>query len=373
MTRYKTLAAILLCGIAVFHISAQPKYPKRALVPAATKGINGIGIRYGGYGSDLAYNPSDSTFWLLTDRGPNIDGPDSDSKIFPNPSFNPHIGVFRLYGDSLLLVKNIPLSDANGTPLNGLPLTDSDGGRAVNGERALDLDCRPLQGSIRGIDPEGLAIASDGSFWISDEYGPLLIHFAPSGRLINAFSPSDGGLPPRYARRRPNRGLEGLCINPDNGTLYGILQSPLQGSNKRVLPLFSRSADGELRDFDYPLSPEAQGVSALAVLNDSTLLVLERDGKFPSRGKGFKRIFKATIPAHAKGGTLKKELWLDILQAVPGYCHDKVEGMALIGKHMIAIANDDDFGLSSDGGRPTAKYTPAGITDRNEVIFLPLP
>ena len=370
MIRYKILAAVLLCGIAVFHISAR-QFPKKSVVPAKFKNISGLPIRYGGYGSDLAYNPADSTFWLLTDRGPNLDGPTSDSKVFPDTSFNPHIGIFRLCGDSLMLVKEIPLSDADGMPLNGLPLTN--GSRAVNGEQALDLNHKPLRGSSRGIDPEGLAIASDGSFWISDEYGPLLLRFSPSGRLIQTLSPSNGGLPSRYARRRPNRGLEGLCINPADGTVYGILQSPLQGSDKRVLPLFARSANGELRDFDYPLSPEAQGVSALTVLNDSTLLVLERDGKFPSHGKGFKRIFKTTIPAHAKGGMLKKKLYLDILQAVPLYCHDKVEGMALIGKRMIAIANDDDFGLSNLKGRPAVKRTPTGIPDSNEVIFIPQP
>lgn len=373
MIRYKILAAVLLCGIAVFHISAHRNTPTTNTVPADIKKISGLSIRYGGYGSDLAYNPADSTFWLLTDRGPNLDGPDSDSKIFPDPSFTPHIGVFRLCGDSLILVKNIFLTDTDGTPLNGLPLTNSDGGRTVNGEQALDLNHKPLPGSIRGIDPEGLAIASDDFFWISDEYGPSLLFFSPSGKLINTLSPSNGGLPSRYARRRPNRGLEGLCINPGNGTVYGILQSPLQGSDKRVLPLFARSADGELRDFDYPLSPEAQGVSALTMLNDSTLLVLERDGKFPSQGKGFKRIFKTTIPANAKGGMLKKDLFLDILQAVPLYCHDKVEGMALIGNRVIAIANDDDFGLSSNEGRPTTKRTPTGIPDRNEITFIPLP
>ena len=264
---------------------------------------------YGGYGSDLAYDAADSTYWLLTDRGPNVDGPAKESKVFPNPGFNPHIGVFKLRSDSLVRVRTVRLCDADGTPFTGLPERAGDG---TTGEFAFDMSGRPLDGDRRGIDPEGLALDADGTFWVSDEYGPYLMHFSKDGRLLRKLSPFDGGLPERYARRRPNRGLEGLCMRKSTGAIYGMLQSPLRGSKERVLPLFEMDRDGQVRDFDYPLSDEAQGVSAICALGDSSLLVLERDGKFPKGGKGFKRIFKVDIPAKG-AGLLKKRLVVDVL------------------------------------------------------------
>ena len=46
-----------------------------------------ISFQIGGYGSDLVYLKKDSTFWLLTDRGPNVDNQSGDGKIFPQPEF----------------------------------------------------------------------------------------------------------------------------------------------------------------------------------------------------------------------------------------------------------------------------------------------
>jgi hypothetical protein len=41
------------------------------------------------------------------------------------------------------------------------------------------------------IDGEGLALGNDGTFWISDEYGPYVYQFKPNGKMITAIRPVD--------------------------------------------------------------------------------------------------------------------------------------------------------------------------------------
>ena len=56
-------------------------------------------------GSGLAFKGLDGgnpTFWAVSDRGPNGDGPNvegEDSKIFPAPRFAPAFGLIRMSGD----------------------------------------------------------------------------------------------------------------------------------------------------------------------------------------------------------------------------------------------------------------------------------
>ena len=91
-------------------------YPTR-LPPLAT--IGGVKLTGGAYGSSLAPVPgSRDEFYGLTDRGPNVDGPDGE-KILPLPGFTPAIGRFRLVHGQAVLEKRIPLREADGTPYTG--------------------------------------------------------------------------------------------------------------------------------------------------------------------------------------------------------------------------------------------------------------
>lgn len=370
----KPLSAALVFSAALFYLASPAKNGNPAWhcqVPGKGIEVGNIGISLGGYGSDLAYNQSDNTFWLLTDRGPNVDNASGDGKIFPLPDFTPNIKVMKLHDNKLETIRQIDLRTETGEKFTGLPEKEGDGN---TGEYATTIDGKPLDGLHRGIDPEGLAIAADGSFWVSDEYGPYLLHFSPDGVLLQKLSPFNGGLPRRYALRRPNRGLEGLCMDQTSGSIFGILQSPVAGKGgSNLLPLFVRKADGSIRDFDYPLSAEAMGVSALCLLNDTTLLVLERDGKFPIHDKAFKRVFKVEVPKNATGGKLEKKLFLDIMEAAPSYDHDKAEGIAIVGDSILVVANDDDFGITIDSkGNIIKKLKSDGKPDSNELWFIPL-
>lgn len=47
------------------------------------------------------------------------------------------------------------------------------------------------------IDSEGLVINSDGTFWVSDEYGPYIYLFDESGKMTTAIRPPEAIIPKR--------------------------------------------------------------------------------------------------------------------------------------------------------------------------------
>ncbi|KAI4140698.1 MAG: hypothetical protein LQ341_003739 [Variospora aurantia] len=102
------------------------------------------------------------------------------------------------------------------------------------------------------IDAEGLVLNNDGSYWISDEYGPYIYRFSASGKLLTAIAPPPAYIPRRNntisftadsppvyepdravipsdpeSGRSNNQGLEGLTASPDGKTLYAFTQSAL--------------------------------------------------------------------------------------------------------------------------------------------------
>ena len=379
--RISILHYTLLFSIFPLLISCQESktvagFPATVSVPSERVDIEGYPPIYiGGYGSDMAYNRTDSSFWLLTDRGPNVDGATVHSKVFPLADYTPHIGVFKWKGDSLCLIRKIMLRENDSTFFCGLPRTTGEG---ITGEKAYAPDgSEIITAERKGIDTEGLTVSPDGTFWVSDEYGPYLLHFNADGILIEEYSPFNGKLPAHYALRQPNRGMEGLCIGNDGKTLYGIMQSPLDGGCPEIfrtnIPLLVIDTEnGTCLEYAYTPDSRECGVSALVCLDDTTLLVLERDGKFPGDGEVCKRIYRITLPATDSLCLLSKTLAADLLQVCPGYDHDKPEGMALINDSTLGVVNDDDFGIEATvpaGCRYRQKLKNNGRTDRNEIFF----
>jgi hypothetical protein len=352
----------------------------------------------------------ETVFYLLTDRGPNLDGPAAEEKIFPVPDFTPEIGVFRLAGGRLELARAIPLQDAAGHPLSGLPNPPGLGG---TGERPLGPDGRPLGWDSAGLDPEGLALLEDGTFWIADEYGPHLVHVDRTGRTLERLNPfgAERRLPRVLARRRPNRGLEGLAALPGDSMLAAILQSPLDNpaaAGRRsvaVRLILFHLPTGRSRQYLYFLDDPAYVTSEVAAAGPDRLLVLEQDTRFPRDPRSpsrQKRIYEVDLsgatdvsdPADGPDGLLvsgrtlealtgeelraagivpvAKRLLVDLLDPAIGYAHNKAEGLARLPDGRLAVSNDDDFGIESDGRRGCVpKRDPVtGAPDRGRVYFI---
>ena len=397
-----------------------PAYAEATNPRTLSTAPNGTVLYNGGFGSSIAQDPNDpAVFYLLTDRGPNAAGVAANSIIFGKADFTPQIGKFRMKDGLLTLEQTILLKNAAGQPLNGLPNPANQGS---TGETALDLTGATLGTSADGIDSEGLVLAADGTFWISDEYGPHIAHFDATGKTIeriNPFGTGTGGrtLPLVLARRRPNRGMEGLTLTPDGKTLVGLMQSPMYNptssavSGTVVLRVVTFDiATGATKQYAYLMeNASLTGCSEIAAITNTTFLTLERDGLYggnTTSPAAFKKVFKIDLAgatdisdaANTAAGKLyggltveqlkdrtglttagvvpvTKTLVLDLLTDIsPVYPHDKAEGLVLIGNDRLAISNDDDFGVVDNGQNGFApKILPAtGKVDLNRIYFVKL-
>jgi hypothetical protein len=371
-----------------------------------------------GYGSSLAPVPGrDGWFYGLTDRGPNADDP-LGNKSEPLPGFVPQIGEFKLVNGKAELQKTITLkgpknvvgpAGQRGQAYSGRPPQPDTKETIDDVARSSGTTGVPVAPDPDGYDSEGLVALPDGTFWVSDEYGPYVTHFDANGfelgRLTpyqsspnNAFHHIVGYLPAELANRANNKGMEGLTVTPDGSTLVGAMQSALQlpdlGSTKASKVAVTRIVTIDLRSYRthqylYLLDDPAttgDAVSEITALSSTKFLVDERDGNVePFANKDLYEIDLngatdvSTLPAGAKSpealvgadGTntalqvltaagiqvAQKQPYLQLGQLVSQldptgklFGHDKVEGVATTdaGKTLF-LSNDDDFGIDYIG------------------------
>jgi hypothetical protein len=432
-----TAVLALLTPGSVHAASASPSVPADAthvypMVAPSLGTVGGVSVDGSAYGSSLTPVPGDhDLFYGLTDRGPNVDGPDG-TKVEPLPDFTPAIGELALVNGRARLVRKIQLRAADGTPYDGRVNL-----AAQTGETITDLGGHTLPASPYGYDPEGLVALPDGTFWVSDEYGPFITHFGANGRAIERLSPYDGSLPAELRNREPNKGMEGLTVTPDGKTLVGIMQAGLDtpdGPKSKNVP-FTRIVTVNLHthvthEYLYLLHTTDDGVqtavSEITALNNHRFVVDERDGNMePGADKvlyeidlhGATDVGPRSSVAGASYGTdhglmvggqtleglvgkastadatatlvgagiqpVSSTQFLDVSGLVTAiapdgsyYGHDKVEGVALLdGGHTVVLSNDSDFGI--DGLANDAppfqlheKLLPNGQQDHGELLVV---
>jgi hypothetical protein len=324
--------------------------------------FGGVTLTGGAFGSSLYPVPGhDEEFYGLEDRGPNVSAPNGHD-VLPIPSYDPAIAKFRFKDGKAEPLKTVPLEDASGHPYSGLVNTDN-----TTGETVEDLNGHVLANDPNGYDPEGLVALPDGTFWVSDEYGPFITHFRSDGRAIQRLSPIDGSLPKELQKRVPNRGMEGLTITPDGKTLVGTMQSALQQTDlngadaKKLVPIRIVTyglKNHQLHEYLYLLhDPKTTGtaVSEITALSNTSFLMDERDGNFPAAG-GFKQLWKVDISHATDVGPSGH---------VAAASYDPANGGLLVGgKTIEALTN----------GQTTAQaattLSGAGIAPVSESLFL---
>jgi Esterase-like activity of phytase/Bacterial Ig domain len=330
------------------------------LPPLGTFG--GVSLNAGGFGSSMYPVPGKpGEFYGLEDRGPNVTAADGND-VEPIPTFDPAIGKFRFVAGKAELLKEIPLKDAKGHPYSGLVGTQNPTGEVIE-----DLQGNQLAQDPNGYDSEGLVAMPNGTFWVSDEYGPFITHFSPNGRALERLSPLDGSLPKELVNRVPNRGMEGLTITPYGRMLVGIMQSALQqtdlnGSNaKNIVPVRIVTYDlrtSTLHEYLFLLDdPKADGtaVSEIAAVSNDTFLVDERDGNFPAAG-GYKKLWKVSLDGATDVGPRSH---------VQGATYDAARGGLLIGGKTIEALT-----VGEKTADAAATLQQAGITPVSSKLFL---
>ncbi len=256
---------------------------------------NDRGILLGSIGSDLWHDPSDppNRFWMTTDRGPNgkVEVEGRKRRTFPMPEFTPLFLHVEVRDAQIRILKAVPILDSHGAPVSGISNIKGHDEAPYNFDGRRQLPYNP-----NGLDIEGLVRTARGDFWAAEEYSPSLVHCDAGGRVLKRFIPAGlklsgtgyplaASLPGIFARRRKNRGFEGLTLGRDRKTLYAVLQSPLlnpdehaaaHSRNVRLLA-FDIAEERPVGEYVYQLEkPAAAVVSGMAMLSDAALLVLER-------------------------------------------------------------------------------------------------
>ena len=169
------------------------------------------------------------------------------------PSYAPSIyratptdaGLFRI-------TDVITLKDRDGTPAQRSATircaTPPPRRRSMGHGKPLDRN------SAHGIDAEAIIRLTDGTFWVSDEYAPSIVHVSSDGRIITRHVPKGteaglpgalrrgGSLPAILAKRQPNRGIEALPFSPDEQLSFFILQNPLANPDSAAFSSPQRAA-----------------------------------------------------------------------------------------------------------------------------------
>ena len=375
--------------------------------------FQGIKFREAGFSGLYAIpHTSGKEFWTVSDRGVNLDAANANKtigciptydKIYGFPNYSPKIHRIRINGDSVQIIQTISIKRPNGTGATGL-LNPTGFGSTAAELPSIDtvLNCvnfksKQVAKDVWGIDSEGILVDKDGNFWICEEGGPTIWKVAPSGVVINRYTPyanlpgaepQDIAIDSVFKYRKNNRGFEGIAMAP-NGKIYAAIQSPLLYPNKtigegsrvhRILEIDPKT--NSTRMFAY-LNDGVIGTSTdirlrdwklgdLAAINDTTFLVLEA----ALRGtKDVRRLYKITLngATQVTGGAvyggktlealvdetgltangiipMKKTLVMDLLANGWPVELEKAEGLAIINDSTIAIANDNDYGQTTLNG-----------------------
>ncbi len=242
-----------------FNVPYEGRNPQtRADFPKGFLPAHGSGLAFKGEARDGTLE-----FYVITDRGPNGEGPIAPvpdapgatglSKVFPAPSFAPSLGLIRVDKKSAELTASQPLKRDAQRALTGLPPKS---GVGASGETPLTdayvYDPAQANYDPHGIDPESLVFDEPrGVLWSSDEYGPFLVRIdIATGVIQKKYGPGPGAadLPAVLAQRRVNRGMEGLTRDATTGHLHGVLQSPIDPKDAAGKSLKARPPGGSNTD-----------------------------------------------------------------------------------------------------------------------------
>ncbi len=324
--------------------------------------------------SAIQPGPEAGTWWALSDNGFGAPANSAD--------YRSALYLFAAQPGRVQLRRRIELRD----PARHFPW------RLVEEHRAG----RPFTGA--DIDPESLVQTADGSFWIGDEIGPWLLHFAADGTLLAPpVELQIDGQPQRSvnhplvrAGRAPaqigaSRGFEGLAAGPQPGTLLAMLECATLGAaadEARLIEFAPATRTWTGRSWRYPLDAAAHHIAELVPAWPASppataaphWLVIERDDAQGEAAR-FKRIYEIDIAQADAAGRLQKTLRVDLLDIADPlrlatldgrfrFPFFTTEAVLALGPDTLLVVNDNNY--PATGGRGDA------MRDSTEWIWLRL-
>ncbi len=363
-----------------------------------------------GIGSGAFHRPGEpaNMIYTVSDRGPNFTcddegeaitgltpkqmcGATKGGRIYPLPNYAPSIFSVELMPDrTFRVVDIIALKDRDGRPLTGIvnPLT------VASTDIPFDGAGKRIPQDPSAVDLEGIVRLRDGTYWLSDENAPGIIHVAADGRVIKRLVPAGtekdfknakydivASLPAILAKRQGNRGIESIAMSPDEAFLYFLVQNPLanpdnatyRNANNTRLFKMDRASGKVIGEYVYVLenpkfynakTQSAVRISEMSALGPDRMLVLERTDKITRIHEislaGATNILGSKWDDMATSPTLeanKAIAELDITAPAKTLRFDsskvpeapnKLEGIAILGDGTMLLINDDDFGVTGE-------------------------
>lgn len=220
-----------VCGQVHFEIE-DPSHPEHFFIeiPSDTTGV--FATHKGPLGgiSAIEYSGEDNTYFLLSDG-------------LPSRYYTFAIDLRGKMECQLKSVSYLPHASIRGEALR------------LAGHHIFLTDERVIEGVEKTL------------FWRLEKPGNLV----EIATLANAY----------YGEMYDNSGFEGLAVSPDHQKLYLAMERALPSSPCRgMVPVLEYTiSTGETREFYYPfqIAGNSNGISEVLSLNDSVLLVIERD------------------------------------------------------------------------------------------------
>ncbi len=223
-----------------------------------------------------------------------------------------------------------------------------------------------LDGSVN-IDPEGIAVASTGGFWVASEGAGSKTSYETGRNITSAnliFKVSATGviervipLPAAMNNMQARYGFEG--VTEHNGKLVVAIQRSWDIASKNGNPLIGLFdlTTSTWSFMSYPIDPVASpnggwvGLSEITAIGNNRYLVVERDNHMGPDAR-IKRIYRIDMTGKADGAVLTKTLVRDLmddLRGPKGLVLEKVEGLAVLPNGQVLIVTDND-GVNDHGG-----------------------
>ncbi len=234
------------------------------------------------------------------------------------------------------------------------------------------------------LDPESLQRLEGGRYWIGDEFGPFLLLFGRSGKLLDppfslpGYHSEDNPLNTEAATVSRSGGFEGLALDSGKGILYPMLEKAVMGApgvleifafdiaSKKFLP-----AEQPAAVMRYPLDDGAHAVGAFQYLGSGMFLTIERDAEQGAAAR-IKRVYRVRQGDVDEQGLLRKQLMVDLLQiadasnlsgvaqdGVYAFAYETIESLVVMDTDRIGVVNDNNFPF---GNGPDGK-------DAEETVF----
>ncbi|WP_246851242.1 esterase-like activity of phytase family protein [Nocardioides xinjiangensis] len=239
------------------------------------------------------------------------------------------------------------------------------------------------------FDIESVVRLRDGSFLVGEEFGPFVLHFDGTGKLLAAPVPLPGVQSPQHpglAGARPtlpaSKGFEAMAFDGSRyayPVLEGALVDEPDQRVREIHQLDTRTMRYTGRTWDYRTVEAANLVGDAFMVGRDRMLVLERDN-FGGAQAVTKRVVEVDLGRTEPGGHLVAEPVLDLLEianpdgigAGDGYGTGDPFSFPFVSDETIVQLRDGSFVLTNDNNFPGDDARVDGEPDDIEIIHVDL-